>query len=170
MNEIVKSAIKLCIFISLANLPFITISQLIGMDTFLDSFENPNFYLYLQDSVHSIESNIKEGTFIIFQKSSHPDFTVMERDTILLCKDDEGIVFHRVYHINCIGSVKRYHIMDNNKSLADKPIYENQIIGKVLSVVDTNLWNVISMKIWDLSIHNLNIRALYKSPDFPTSQ
>ena len=128
MNEIVKSAIKLCIFISLANLPFITISQLIGMDTFLDSFENPNFYLYLQGSVHSIESNIEDGTFIIFQKSSHPDFTVMERDTILLCKDDEGIVCHRIYHINCIGSVKRYHIMGNNNSLADKPIYKKVLL------------------------------------------
>lgn len=43
----------------------------------------------------------------------------------------------------------------------DEPIYENQIIGKVIGNVDNNLWNTISMKIWDISIHNLNVKALF---------
>jgi hypothetical protein len=161
MKKAIKSTIKLCAFISIANLPFITITQLAGIDTFLDSFENTGHYIYLQSQRNSMEPNIKEGDYIILQKSSHPDFTIQQQDIILYCKDSGETVYQRVHHINCIDTVKRYHIIDNNNNHTDKPIYENQIIGKVVSIVDNNLWNIISIKIWEVSIHNLNIGALF---------
>lgn len=161
MKKAIKSTIKLCVFISIANLPFITITQLAGIDTFLDSFENTEHYAYIQSQRNSMEPNIKEGDYIILQKSSHPNFTIKQQDMILYCKDNGETVYQRVHHINCIDTVKRYHIIDNNNNHADKPIYENQIIGKVVSIVDNNLWNIISIKIWEVSIHNLNIGALF---------
>ena len=161
MKEIVKNVFNLCVFISLVNLPFITVTQLISTDTFLDSFENPDFYLYLQSGGYSMEPDIKEEDYILLQKSSHPDFNIQAGDVILYCKDDGEIDCNRIHNINGISSVKRYHIIDDNGNLTDKHIYGSQIIGKIVSVVNTNLWDVISMKIWDMTIHNLNVRALF---------
>jgi hypothetical protein len=161
MKEIVKNVFNLCVFISLVNLPFITVTQLISTDTFLDSFENPDFYLYLQSGGYSMEPDIKEEDYILLQKSSHPDFNIQVGDVILYCKDDGEITCNRIRNINGISSVKRYHIIDDNGNLTDKHIYGSQIIGKIVSVVNTNLWDVISMKIWDMTIHNLNVRALF---------
>jgi hypothetical protein len=161
MKEIVKNVFNLCVFISLVNLPFITVTQLISTDTFLDSFENPDFYLYLQSGGYSMEPDIKEEDYILLQKSSHPDFNIQVGDVILYCKDNGEIACNRIRNINGISSVKRYHIIDDNGNLTDKHIYGSQIIGKIVSVVNTNLWDVISMKIWDMTIHNLNVRALF---------
>ena len=161
MKGILKNAFNLCVFISLVNLPFITVTQLISTDTFLDSFENPDFYLYLQSGGHSMESNIKEGDCILLKKSSHPDFNIQEGDIILYCKNDGEIACNRIHNINGISSVKRYHIIDDSGNITDKHIYGSQIVGKIVSVVNTNLWDVISMKIWDMTIHNLNVRALF---------
>ena len=161
MKKIVKKAIKICVFFAIANLPFITVTQLIGTDTFLDSFENPNYYHCIQGSGISMEPNIKDGNYILLQKSSHPDFYVTEGDVILYFKDNGESVCHRVYHINSIGPMKKYHTMGDNNKLADKPIYESQITGKIVNVIDNNIWNIISMEIWDASIHDFNINALF---------
>ena len=160
-KKVLKDIIKICVFIALANLPFITITQLIGMDTFLDSFENPEHYHYVQNSEFSMEPNTKDEDYTLLQISSHPTFTIEKGDIILYCKNDGETACHRVHHVNYIGSIKRYHTKDDNNHLGDEPVYENQIIGKVISDVDNNLWNTISMKIWDISIHNLNVRALF---------
>jgi len=161
MKGILKNVLNLCVFISLINLPFITVMQLISTETFLDSFENPDSYLYLQSGGHTMDSNIKEEDCILLQKSSHPDFNIQEGDIILYCKDDGEIVCNRIRNINGISSVKRYHIIDDNGNITDKHIYGSQIIGKIVSVVNTNLWDIISMKIWDMTIHNLNVRELF---------
>jgi len=161
MKETVKNAFNLCVFIFLVNLPFITVTQQISTDTFLDSFENPDFYLYLQIGGYSMEPDIKEGDYILFQKSSHPDFNIQDGDTVIYCKDDGEIVCNKVCNINCISPVKRYHIVDHNDNITKKNIYGSQIIGKIVSVANTNLWDLISMKIWDMTIHNLNVRALF---------
>jgi len=161
MKLTVKNAFNLCVFIFLVNLPFITVTQLISTDAFLDSFENPDFYLYIQSGGYSMEPDIKEEYYILLQKSSHPDFSIRDRDVIIYCKDNGEIVCNKVCNINCISPVKRYHVVDDNDNLTDKNIYGSQIIGKIVSVVNTNLWDVISMKIWDMTIHNLNVRTLF---------
>jgi signal peptidase I len=164
MKKNVKNAIKICIFLIIANLPFITATQLIGMDTFLDSFENPNYYHCIQGSGISMEPNINDGNYILLQKSSHPKFQVTEGDIILYLKDNGESVCHRVYQINSIGPIKKYHTIGDNNKLADRPIYESQINGKVVNVIDNNLWNIISMEIWDASIHNFNVNYLFTDP------
>ena len=158
-NKIIKNAIKLCVFISLANLPFITVTQLIGLDTFLDSFENPEYYICLQDKGNTLGVNTKNGEHIIIQKSSHPEFNVRKSDSILYCNNNGDISCNKVCQINNMGAIKRYYTTEEN-NIEDQPIYEGQIVGKIINVVDDNIWNSISIRIWDASIQNLNLRAL----------
>ena len=42
-----------------------------------------------------------------------------------------------------------------------KSFYETSVVGKVVGVIDNNIWNSLSLKTWDMSINNLNIRALF---------
>ena len=161
MKKTIKRAIKLCIFLSLANLPFITATQLIGIGTFLDSFENPEMYYYIQGNGYSMEPTITDGNYILLQKSSHPSFSVEQGDVVLYFKDNGARICHRIHHISAIGPFKRYHTMGDNNNLCDKPIYEYQIIGKVVGIIDNNIWNKISMDIWDIAIHEFNVNALF---------
>jgi len=158
-KRIIKNAIKICIFISLASFPFITVTQIIGMDTFLDSFENPEHYVCLQDKDNSLGSNTKNGEYIIIQKSSHPEFSVKNSDSIIYCKNGGGIACDKIHYINNIGAIRRYCTTEEN-DITSQPIYKSQIIGKIINVVDGNIWNSISIKIWETSIRSLNLRAL----------
>ena len=154
-NKITKNTIKIFIFIALASLPFITVTQTIGMDIFLDSFENPKYYVCLQDKDNSFGLNSKGGEYLIIQKSTHPDFNIDKSDSIIYFKNDGDIVCNKVYFISNIEAIKSYHTIDENE-----PIFEGQIIGKIVKIIDGNLWNSISLKIWETSINNLNLRAL----------
>lgn len=158
-KRITKNAIKICIFISIVSLPFVTVTQMIGIDTFLDSFENPEDYICLQDKDNLFGTNTKNGEYVIIQKSSHPNFDVKKSDSIIYCKNDGNIACNKVYHINNIGAIKRYHITGEN-DITSQPIYECKIIGKIIKVVDGNIWNSISLRVWETSIHSLNLRAL----------
>ena len=153
-----RTATKLCLFLTIASLPFISVTQIIGLETFLDSFENPDHYICIQnnDGFFATQSGNKE--YIIIQMSSHPDFTIQKNDYIIYFTNDEEIACSQVYHISSIGATKRYHVMDSQN--VGRYIFEKQLIGKVIKTVDDNIWNSISMTIWDISINNLNIRAL----------
>ena len=159
MEKILKNTIKFLIFILLALLPFITITQMIGLDTFLDSFEHPDHYIFLHDPEGISGVDLKETGYVILQKSTHPDFTVSNSDYVIYCDNDLDLVCSQVYHINNLGTIKRYYVEDNNEHNS-QTIFEPQIIGKVINVIDDNIWNSISLTIWDISIHNLNVRAL----------
>jgi hypothetical protein len=158
-KRITENAIKICIFISIISLPFVTVTQMIGIDTFLDSFENPEDYICLQDKDNLFATNTKNGEYVIIQKSSHPNFDVKKSDSIVYCKNDGSIACNKVYRINNIGAIKRYHITGEN-DITSQPIYEYKIIGKIIKVVDGNIWNSISLRVWETSIHSLNLRAL----------
>ena len=161
MKKIMKHAIKICIFILLANLPFITAVQIISMETFLDSFENPDYYICFESNSNLIQSAAKDGDYIIIQKSSHPDFKIKEKDNIIYLKGKGELACSRIHHSIYIGAIKKYYTTDENNKISSNPIYENQIVGKIVKIVDNNLWNTISMKIWDTSIHELNVNALF---------
>ena len=154
MKKLIKNIIQIGVFIAIANLPFITITQLVGIEVFLDSFENTDCYICVPNDGQTQGVAIDDGDYVIIQKVSHPEFSVEKQDVILCYTNNGEETYGRVEQINCIGAVKKYQLKDEN-------IYEQQVIGKVVSIVDDNLWNVISMKIWDVSIHNLNLAALF---------
>lgn len=160
-KKVIRKTIELSIFILLANLPYITITQTIGMDSFLDSFENPEYYLYFSKEDYIVQNNFEKNCYILLQKSSHPAFSIKQGDIIMYIKGGRESAFNEIYQINGIGSEKRYYITNITDGLNEEILYKNQIVGKVISDIDNNIWNTISMEIWDLSIHNFNVKALF---------
>ena len=161
MNEKIKKIFHFCLFLLITNLPFITIINYTGFDTFLDSFDNPSSYLYFDEPGKTINYNFSKGQYLLFQKSSHPDFQIEQKDVILYCKENGELTCHKVYEINSIGSINFYEIQQNENNKCKKTINENQIIGKVIKVIDGNIWNKLSINIWDTSIHNFNIKNYF---------
>lgn len=153
-----KLAIKFCIFLIIASIPFISTTQMLGIDTFLDSFENSNHYLCVQDKDGLYATNTNDKEYIIIQESSHPDFSAEKNDYIIYLTENNELACNQVYHVSSIGTFKRYHIQDTGS--IGHHVLENQVIGKVIKVLDENIWNSISISIWEISINNLNIRAL----------
>ena len=158
-KKIVKDIIKICAFIAIVNLPFLTITHLIGADIFFDSFDNPNSYQYFQSSSLNIDT-IDNG-YIIFQKSSHPDFSITIGDSIFYLKDEGGLMCREIYHMTDKEYTKKYYVIRFDNKIGIEPIYEYQIVGKVVNTIDDNIWNKFSLKIWDASINNLNAVALF---------
>ena len=128
------------------------------METFLDSFENPEYYLSIQDEDNSYGLNTENGEYIIIQKASHPEFSVKESESILYVNDGE-LICDKVKHITEVGAIKSYHLTEE-ENYNNEPIYDFQVIGKVIKIVDSNLWNSISLSIWETSINNINLNAL----------
>jgi hypothetical protein len=158
-EKVVKDIIKICAFIAIANLPFITITQLVGMDTFLDSFNNVQSYQYFKGSI--LDRDDLDNKYIVLQKSSHPKFSILTGDEIFYLKDEGGLMCRKVYNISRRGSTNKYYTINFEGNANDDPIYESEVIGKVISVVDNNIWNALSLKVWDVSINNLNAAALF---------
>ena len=158
MRKITKNIIKLLIFVFIATLPFISITQIIGIDTFLDSFENPEHYVCLQDKNNSLNLDIQKGGYVIVQKSSHPTFYAKASDYIIYNKINGEIACNKINSINTIGALKIYYVSEQNDP-STQPIYDLQIIGKVVNIIDNNIWNSISISLWEISINNLNIRV-----------
>jgi len=161
MRRRIKNILKICVFILLANLPFLSATQLIGMEVFLDSFESPQEYVYFQAGEQLVGSIKNNDDYLILQRTNHPEFTLNEGDTILYSNGNDIVACNKIHSISCIGTLKKYHVTNVDDSLIDYPVYNYQIIGKVVSIIDNNLWNILSIKLWDISIHNLNAHALF---------
>ena len=155
----INDIVKICAFIALVNLPFITITQLVGMDTFLDSFDNPDSYQYFK--TNKLDLTIPNEGYIVLQKTSHPDFAPIAGDTIFYLKDEGGLMCREIYHGSDRESMKKYYIINFDDEIDIDPIYEYQIVGKIVSTIDNNIWNKLSLEIWDASINNLNAVALF---------
>ena len=133
MNKNIKKILKPIIFLTFAILPFISATQTMSMDTFLDSFENPEFYICIDSNNHLIQSAANDGDYIIIQKSSHPEFNLENNDNIIYIKNQGELACELIHHTNFIGGIKRYYTTDENNQLNEKPIYEGQGTFFVLS-------------------------------------
>ena len=158
MRESIKNLIQILVFISIASLPFISVTNILGLETFLDSFENPESYICFKNTnqISGIQTN--QESYIIIQTSKHPKFILEESDSILYYKIDGEIVCTKIDEIVGVGTFKKYYIDNGEESFTEYPIYENQIIGKIVKAVDNNIWNELSIKLWEISINNLNPR------------
>ncbi|MCK5112845.1 MAG: hypothetical protein KAQ84_04820 [Thermoplasmatales archaeon] len=158
-KKVANNLLKICAFIAIVNLPFITITQLIGMNAFLDSFDFPESYQYFKSN--KLDMDNTDENYLVLQKASHPDFSIIKGDEILYLKDEGGLICRRVYHVSKQEEIKKYYTLNFNEDINGEPIYDHQIIGKIVSVVDNNVWNTLSLKVWDISINNLNAVALF---------
>jgi len=125
---------------------------------FLDSFENPQYYLSIENDKLLCGADTNKD-FLIIQKSSHPEFFVENNDDIIYFGNNGDILCSKVYEVNSINTKNKFYTINYNNPYCGI-IYENQIAGKIIKIIDNNIWNTISIKIWDISIHNLNLRSL----------
>jgi hypothetical protein len=153
-----KKILLLFVFILLASFPFLYFTELIGLELFFDSFENSDSYICIQDRDNTFKTN-SNGDYLIIQKASHPDFNVGENDDIIYYNNEGDISFTKVTKISSISALKRYYIEEPSE-YGKSSIFENQILGKIIEIVYDNILNSVSIKIWETSIHNLNLRSL----------
>ncbi len=158
-RKIGKELLKISIIFFCVNLPFLTVTQIMGGDMFFDSFDHPESYLYVKSNRINVESPNNE--YFIIQKNSPQGITLTKGDNIIYLKDDGEIQCQRVYAVGGKVGKERYYTTDVHENINEEPIYEYQIIGKVVRQIDDNIWNALSLKIWDLSINNLNPNALF---------
>jgi hypothetical protein len=158
-RKILNKAGKIFIFLVVANLPFLAVVQLIGMDTFLDSFQNPDSYLYMKNNKES-NSNIREG-YLILKKPAFQDFIVQNGDTIMYRTMEGSIRCESVLQVQLIHGTTVYYTTTPAEDDIKGPIYDTQILGKVIRIVDDNPWYALSLQLWDFSIKNLNTVSLF---------
>jgi len=146
------------VFFIIANLPFLTISQLVGINTFIDSFKHPGSFLYIKtEKIHYQDTN---GGYIILEKLTSQGFSIAEGDRILYHTIKDTLQQRIVYQIKTDDGIKTYFTtsgIDNNEG----PIYEHQIVGKIIGNSEDNIWNSLCLQIWHLSIDNLNALTLF---------
>ena len=167
MEKSLKDMTRILLFLAVANLPFITIVQVTGLDIFLDSFENPSYYLYLEYN-NSIGNMETKHSYIIVQKSSHPDFSIKKGDILLYQqyingKDETG--GYRIYceyyadyteHIEGIPNTLFHSKLNVSRTNRD-----SRVIGKIVGIAEYDPWHGIAIKAWDISINNLNIGTIF---------
>jgi hypothetical protein len=129
-------------------------SATIGIDTFLDSFQNPEKYQFLQ---HLNTDQIKDrDTHVIIQKSSHPDFHVTYGDAIVYFEESYGFQYGKIDLVSTELQNTIYYIISETEEIQHQPVFEHQVVGKVISSVDTSFWNTLSLDLWMTVITRIN--------------
>lgn len=158
-GKILKILIKFFVFLIIANLPFLTMTQLIGVDTFLDSFQHPESYQFLKSDAMNLPD--KKGEYLVIEKPTHQDYSLVKGDNILYYTKDGSLQCRTIYQTHLHQGVKTYYTTTVHEDDLDGPIYDYQIIGKIKGFIEDNIWNALSLQVWDLSIDNLNAVALF---------
>ncbi|MBN2599489.1 MAG: hypothetical protein JXA75_03025 [Candidatus Thermoplasmatota archaeon] len=146
-------------FFILANLPFLTMSYFLGVETFLDSFEHPSSFLYLKNE--QIQTLHPQEGYLILEKPSSEDFSIEEGDMILCYTTTHRLEQHIVSRIQSEDGVTTYYASTNTPGPSDAPICDSQIVGKISGTMKETLWNNLCLSFWDVSINHLNILAFF---------
>ena len=159
-KHLFRRTLKVAIFVLLLSLPFISITNTIGMNTFLDSFENPENYVCIKDSDNILKATSSDNSFLIIQKISHPDFDIEENDEIIYFTRTGDIICSKINEVTGIGAFTTYYVENEKQNVYTQPILESQIVGKVIKKLDDNPWNILSVTLWETSITKLNINEI----------
>lgn len=158
-KTILRTCLNVCGFLIIANLPFLTIAHLVGIDTFIDSFEHPGSYYYVKNE--NIQSMDVKSGYIILEKPTEQGFSVGEGDQILYHSMKDSLQQRTVYQIKSDDGITTYYIVASGTDNYEGPIYEHQIIGKIIGNLKDTIWNNLCLQIWELSIDHLNAMALF---------
>lgn len=138
----------------IANLPFLTVAHLLGVNMFLDSFQHPDMYKCIKTS--EAENDTIKGGYLILETPAHQDFVIRNGDTILYRTGEGAVKCEPVYHVELNQGTTIYYTITPIQDDIKGPIYGTQVLGKVTGIVDGNVWNALCLQIWDFSINNLN--------------
>ena len=131
-----------------------------GLDIFIDSFEHPSAYQFIQISQLNIQTPLLKENYVILQKASHPTFSPQKNDIIIYYDGNGNLNCNKIYETNTEQYHTKYYLIDENNNVNNQPILENQIMFKVINNVNDNILTGLSVKTWDLSINNLNLNAI----------
>ena len=148
-----------CLFIIVANLPFLTMVHLMGMDLFLASFHHPEMYQYLKVQ-NGTDQIIPEG-YLLIEKPISRGFLIHNGDTILYRTGEGAVRCEAVLSVELRQGTTAYYTSTPARDDIKEPIYDTQVLGKVSTTVDDNLWNVLCLRLWDYSIQHLNVHHLF---------
>lgn len=151
----VEQVLQISIFLLIACLPFISLTNIIGVETFLDSFDNPESYIFIKNSDEVQGLKTQREQYLIIQKTTHPDFKIQTNDEIIYFNIKGEIECNKILAIKGTGVFTKYYIQTEGDQ--DNAIYQAQVVGKIIYEIDSNIWNEISLKLWDYSINYLNI-------------
>jgi hypothetical protein len=154
----VKTIVKFSLFLLIANLPFLTMTHVLGIDTFLDSFQHPESYQYLKSDKINLPE--KKGEYLVLEKPTHVNYALSKGDNILYYAEDGALQCRSILQVHLHQGIKTYYTTTVQEDDLNGPIYDYQIIGKVTGVIEDNIWTSLSLQVWDLSIDNLNAVAL----------
>lgn len=146
--------LKLGGFFLIANLPFLTVSQLIGMETFIDSFKHPTSIISIKNEKISGMENV--GGYLILEQPSHQGFSIGEGDCILYQTKKDTLQENVVSYVKSDEGRKIYYTTSYSNANTG-PIYDHQIIGKIIGKTGDNLWVTLCLQFWEVSIDKLNI-------------
>jgi hypothetical protein len=149
---------KICLFLMIVNLPFLTVTHLMGCEAFIKSFQHPDIYQCLKTS-EATRDSIPKGYLLLETPTDQP-FIIKHGDVILYRSEKGNVKCELVSSIIFRQGVKIYYTTTPYKDDIMGPIYENQILGKVTKTIDDNIWNTFCLQIWDFSIKSLNAYTL----------
>jgi hypothetical protein len=150
---------QICAFFIIANLPFLTITNILGIDTFIDSFHHPTNYLLIKNN--KILNNGKNQAYLIVEKTTDNSANIQEGDVILYHSSKDIVQQGQVCQLAFEKGIMTYYTLTNTDRIIQGPLYNYQILGKITGSTDDTVWNVFCLQIWDLSINNLNAVALF---------
>ncbi len=154
-----KELTTILILFTLINIPFIITGRLIGFQALIDTFNHPTGYQYLKLNQQTMtQQNL--NNMLILQKTTHPDFTLNPKDTILYINNDGDVALDTIHTITTHGPLTQIYLKSNNPTNQKNTIHNEYILGKVLTTVDNNPLTTLSLTIWDETIHHLNIHSI----------
>ena len=161
-KKVIMNILRFCIFLTLANLPFLTMTNLLGIETFLDSFQHPDSYQYLKSNkINGLEQ--KSGYLILIKPPDQKNY-VSEGDRILYRNSDDTIECRIVHSIQNKRGETTYFMAAVTEDSFIEPISEYQILGKTTGMIQDNPWNALSIQIWSVTIEKLNAVSLFMNP------
>jgi len=135
------------------------ISATLGINTFLDSFEHPDSYQFLTNL--RIEDSNAENTHLVIQKSSHPAFEITYGDAIVYYEEASGFQYGIIDLVSTEFKNKVYYIITDEEQFQYQSVFEQQVVGKVISDIGTDIWSSLSLELWDTTITRLNALTLF---------
>lgn len=152
---------KFSVFFIIVNLPFLTVTYLFGVETFIDSFKYPNSFQFIKtDNIPHLDMN---AGFILYEKANHEGYMIQERDIILYHTAQDILQQSMVYRIVSENGVNRYYVIASDNDDLNTIVNEHQIIGKIKGRFDDTIWTIFCMYIWDLSVDNLNAISFFST-------
>lgn len=154
-----QKIIHLCVFLSIANLPFLTVTSFLGVGPFIDSFHHPESYIYLQSNRINLP-DMRTG-YIVLEKPTNQDYHITQGDIILYYTYGNELQQRVVDRIFSRQGMTLYYTAIDSQDILDGPIYDHQIIGKIIGTIDETIWNTLCLQLWELSIDKLNVVTMF---------